>query len=495
VLTEKWLIARHRKISEKEDEVADRDGLSVRVSAKGKLVFQMRYTFAGTPKRLSLGSYPRLGLKEARELNDRLRKKLDEGHDPKVVVRVQKAEIRKDELDTLTKLFLDWYEKVVVKRKPLHVQIKRSFEIHVLPRYGELPPNGISLEQWLHLLEDLVVAAPTIADRILTNAKQMLKWGKRRERIKVNPLADITAKEDLMIQKRIATRALANEELVRVWLAIDRSHVRPINKLFLKLCLIYGCRYNELRKAEKSHFDFVNKIWTVPAANHKTGKKTKKPLLRPITPEIEPLILEAFSWSGEGEFLFAAIGSNKLKSASAYLCLPINLTKWLKKKEKYEIRPWSIKAFRKTARTNFSTLAQPHVAEIMLGHALPGSWQIYDLHPYLKEQADAYSAWCRRIMELIGANVLLGSHEWPRLWTFIPRTIERQAAENWVYEIPGSCRWPKEFGTNRRKAELSALADWEKVAKAETAALSLQSMRCARVPAVPTPPLAVRPTN
>ncbi|MGU9851125.1 hypothetical protein ACU680_10045 [Pseudomonas koreensis] len=54
------------------------------------------------------------------------------------------------------------------------------------------------------------------------------------------------------------------------------------NKIFLKLCLIYGCRYSE-----KAHFDFRAMIWTVPPANHKMGKSSGKPLLRPITPETE----------------------------------------------------------------------------------------------------------------------------------------------------------------------------------------------------------------
>ncbi|EPA97866.1 integrase family protein [Pseudomonas sp. G5(2012)] len=47
---------------------------------------------------------------------------------------------------------------------------------------------------------------------------------------------------------------------------------------------------------------------------------------------------------------------------------------------------------RKTARPNFSTLTEPHFAEIMLGHKLPGSWQVYDQYDYLAEQKEAYSA-------------------------------------------------------------------------------------------------------
>ncbi|MNJ58113.1 hypothetical protein D3C77_537330 [compost metagenome] len=74
---------------------------------------------------------------------------------------------------------------------------------------------------------------------------------------------------------------------------------------------------------------------------------------------------------------------------------------WLRRHEKYDMQHWSVHDLRKTARTNFSTLTEPHIAEIMLGHKLPGSWQVYDQYDYLAEQKDAYSAWCQRLKSLV----------------------------------------------------------------------------------------------
>ncbi|HBD1695034.1 TPA: DUF4102 domain-containing protein, partial [Escherichia coli] len=47
-------------------EVADADGLSVRISPKGVIQFQYRYRWHGKPNRLGLGRYPSLSLKDAR---------------------------------------------------------------------------------------------------------------------------------------------------------------------------------------------------------------------------------------------------------------------------------------------------------------------------------------------------------------------------------------------------------------------------------------------
>ena len=61
---------------------------------------------------------------------------------------------------------------------------------------------------------------------------------------------------------------------------------------------------------------------------------------------------------------------------------------------------------RKTARTNFSTLTQPHIAEIMLGHTLPGVWEVYDKHKYLDEQAAAYVAWWEVLERILNPEKL-----------------------------------------------------------------------------------------
>jgi len=82
LITDTWLKGAKGKPLEKVEETADRDGLSVRISRKAKVVFQMRFSFDGKPCRLDLGAYPRMCLKAARDENERLRGLLEnEGRD------------------------------------------------------------------------------------------------------------------------------------------------------------------------------------------------------------------------------------------------------------------------------------------------------------------------------------------------------------------------------------------------------------------------------
>ena len=111
-----------------------------------------------------------------------------------------------------------------------------------------------------------------------------------------------------------------------------------------------------------------------------------------------------FLLSTKSSYVFTNKGADEVMGVGAPLSLPYGIMQYLRRHEKYEMEHWSVHDLRKTARTNFSTLTDPHIAEIMLGHKLPGQWQVYDHYDYLKEQRKAYSKWWVRLMELVDQN-------------------------------------------------------------------------------------------
>lgn len=397
-LSDTWLKSILSKDHDKAFEKADRDGLSVRVSPKGKITFQIRYRYVGKASRVDLGSYPSLGLKDARIECARLRAELEKGYNPKVVKVTEKNAIIT--AITVSKLFYDWYESYCVENKVGHFEVKRSFELHILPKIGKIPVDQILLKTWLEIIENKSKKTPAIAHRLLTNAKQMLKWGAKRRMIRENVLNDISPRADLNINKNVGSRSFNDNEIKLFLLALNHSRIAHKNKLFLKLCLVLGCRNGELRLAKKSDFDMVKMVWTVPPENHKTGKTTNKPIVRPIIPQIVHFIEEAMLLS-DSDYLFNNAGTNEPMGRSAPLSLPYNINQWLRKNMDFDMPHWSVHDLRKTARTNLSTLTEPHIAEIILGHKLPGQWQVYDHHAYLSEQGVAYSAWFDRLTTIV----------------------------------------------------------------------------------------------
>lgn len=397
MLAENWLKANHNKPHDKVFEKADRDALSVRVSAKGKIVFQYRYRFGGKPHRLDLGVYPRMSLKEARTKLAEAKTLLDAGKNPKTEYAIQKATYAHE--PTFAELFDDWFLAVCVKEKKTALEIKKSIEYHILPVLGDLPAGRIGIKQWLDVLEPIAERTPAMSERLLVNIKQTLKWAKKREIIDNNILSDIYAKSDLGVKKKRAKRVLNDNEITMLFLALDNSRMAYKNRLFVELCLMYGCRNGEIRKALKSDFDFDKKIWVIPYERYKTSKITEKDVVRPILPDMEHLLRELMSLQDTPYLILNDDNSNPM-GEKAPLSLPYNLMQWLRKNHNYEMAHWSMHDLRRTARTNFSAITSRNVAEIMIGHELRGDQASYDYYHYIDEQKQAYEKWLDKLKGL-----------------------------------------------------------------------------------------------
>lgn len=399
-ITETWLKANIGKPRDKVEEKSDRDSLSVRVSAKGKITFQIRFRFEGKAARIDLGSYPLISLKEAREKALEVRSLIEKGVDPRVEKKIEK--VNQSNAGVSFKDVLDeWNEKYLFKSKKSSKEIYRSFEIHVFKDFGNLPANRITVRNWLNLLEPLAEEKPTIAERILSNAKQMYNWAIKREICTVNPLANVDAKGDLHIEYIPKDRTLNDVEIGLIWKALMRSRMFIRNRIFVQLCLLYGCRSGELRIAEKGHIDKDAMTWTIPPENHKNGAKTRKPIIRPLIPETLQLF-ELVATLNDSEYFFvSSVNKDQPLSRGSLISLPYDLTEYLYREENIKIDHWSLHDLRRTFRTNMSTITEPHIAEIMLGHVLPIIWRTYDQHDYLEEQREALTKWAERLRQIV----------------------------------------------------------------------------------------------
>ncbi len=111
-LSDAWLRSVVGKERDKVLVKSDRDGLSVRVSPKGRVVFQYRYQWAGKGERLDIGTYPATGLKEAREEVIRLRGELESNRNPRLVKQAEKRKATEAMTVDGPKCFIFWGKTV-----------------------------------------------------------------------------------------------------------------------------------------------------------------------------------------------------------------------------------------------------------------------------------------------------------------------------------------------------------------------------------------------
>ncbi|WP_387467115.1 tyrosine-type recombinase/integrase [Photorhabdus sp. RM323S] len=415
-ITDSWLRSVSGKPQEKMITKSDRDGLSVRVTPKGKVIFQFRYRWGGKGDRIDIGTYPATSLKDARDSVISYRGELEQHRSPKIVKRVRKESALS--AVTVEKLIREWWRTTMQGSKINADQILRSFEIHVFPKIGKLPHDEVTLHVWLTLIEEVAKRFPSIGERILTYSKTAHRWAVRRGMTHTTPLSDVVSNDlkgkesntdiDVDIDTDAGERALSEEELVILFRIIDAPKYNPRNALIIKLCLLFGCRIGELLKAKVSDFDCEKNIWVVPPTNHKTGRKSKKPLIRPIISEAKKLIEHAKKLNHGSEYLFTVFDGKPFNKGSH-----ANIIDVLNKKMAPHFDPytsWSIHDLRRTMRTGVSELIPPHVAETMIGHKLPGVWQVYDKHTYLNEQREAYERWWAKLTKIVSRSP---SQEYP----------------------------------------------------------------------------------
>ncbi|WP_158541197.1 tyrosine-type recombinase/integrase [Marinomonas piezotolerans] len=400
MISNAWLKANAGRERDGVEVFSDRDGLGVRASSKGKLVFQYRYRFGGKQHRIDIGPYPSISLKRAREIHAELRAELAESRDPKKVLQQQR--LGAAPTNTVEQLYVDYHSKFASHHKKSADQVLRSMELYVFPMLGEQQAENVETHHWMALLEDVAESAPSISERILSAVSQMYAWGIRMRRVSVNPVSDVSAKYDLRVKRKVRVRSLDDRELRLVWQAILKSNLRPRNTVMLQLLLMWGGRVGELRLSEKAHFDLHNNVWTIPPENHKTGAKTGKPLKRPILPEMAELIKQCLQLSPPNyQYMFPKEGADEPTSETSHLGISDNLNKWIKRRLAQDVEHWSLHDLRSTARSRWSQLAPPHIAEIALGHALPKMWQTYDYYDYLDEQRELYRAWLSKLREIV----------------------------------------------------------------------------------------------
>jgi integrase len=396
-LTDKWLKAHLKKPQEKRFEKAHREGLSVRISLNGAITFQYRYYLRDRKKydRATIGYYPETSLAAATAELPRLKVMLAEGKNPKLELASNR--IYESEKLTLNQLFDKWYEGHCRKNKVAHLEHLRSYEIHLKPKLGKLVAENITRPVFLEVLNPLIEIYPSIAERLIVNLKQMYSWARIQQIADANPLYDITAK-NLGIEKGQDTRFFTEKEIGWFYKGLDKTRIEEKNKIYIELSFHYACRPRELRLAEIEHVHLDIGHWVVPWENHKTGKKTRQPLVRPIIPEIKVLWERAIELSGSHKWIFTNRGTSAQIDKSAIPASIRCIENYWRKKitvngESIKYDSFCAYTLRKTARTNFSDFGEWAVCEKMIGHKLPGESDKYDYNTYAEKMRPIYQKW------------------------------------------------------------------------------------------------------
>lgn len=282
---------RSAKPGVKTIKMFDGGGLYLELTPTGSKWWRWKYRVGGKEKRLSLGVYPDVGLKLARQKLEAARQQLAAGIDPSAARRAER--IAKAGAETFEAIAREWHAKFAPSWVASHGdRIMRRLERDVFPWLGKRPIADIRAPELLMALRRIESrGALETAHRAMQNCGQVFRYAVATGRAERDPTGDLRGalpppKErhhaSLIEPKRIG-------ELLR---AIDSYEGFFATKCALRLAPLVFVRPGELRRAEWREFDLEKAEWRIPAERMKMREQHIVPLSRQaveILREIEPL--------------------------------------------------------------------------------------------------------------------------------------------------------------------------------------------------------------
>ncbi|CDM88369.1 tyrosine-type recombinase/integrase [Xenorhabdus bovienii] len=399
-LSDKRLKSLYGKSVEKQQTIADGSGLSIRLSKQGSISFVFFYRLYGresAPIWLTLGKYPDLSLKAARERRDECRAWLAEGKDPRIQIKIIKEDTLKPV--TVKDAIEYWLNNYATNKRKAAIYIRGCFSKHVYSEIGNIPLNECTLSMWIRCFDKIKENAPVQAGSLLKISQQALKFCRVRKYAISHEIDDLDV-GDVGEKANRRDRVLTNDELRDVWLYINKEYDNHImsheNRIILRFLIVFGCRLSEILLSTWDEWDFSNNIWRVPPEHSKNGKE----IIRPIPSNFKNWLLLLNQSTKKREYV---IGFD-VKQCTASVTIA-KIWKRLNHKEK-----WTAHDIRRVFATMLSDNGFEHnVVEQLLGHSLNGVAGIYNRSQYIEQKRNALCWWVNYLDSLIEVEEKIGN--------------------------------------------------------------------------------------
>lgn len=261
-------------------KLSDGYGLSLWVYPNGSKYWRLAYRFDGKQKTLALGVYPDISLKQARMKRIDAKELINEGKDPSLEKKKEKAMAVENNANTFEAIAREWYDNRKDIWKPRYsVEVIKRLEEDIFPEIGAYPIKEIEPPLLLQVIRKIERrGAFDLAKRQNQKCGEIFRYAIATGRGVRDPSNDI--KEALKPTKKEHFAALDPDELPELLADINTNKARlyPTTINAMKLMLLTFVRTKELIEATWDEIDFDRKLWVIPAERMKMGKEHIVPL-------------------------------------------------------------------------------------------------------------------------------------------------------------------------------------------------------------------------
>ncbi|WP_297848510.1 integrase arm-type DNA-binding domain-containing protein [uncultured Desulfovibrio sp.] len=292
---------RHVVANGKVQKHSDGGGLFLYVTSAGKKSWRLAYRFAGRQKLISLGPYPSVSLREAREKREDAKKLLREHIDPSQARRQAREAAAEAARNSFEDVAREWYVKYSTKWVPSYRKtVIRILEENLFPYVGKRPINAITSRELLTVLRRVEERdALTIAHKALRDTGRIFRYAVVTGRAEHDIAADLRGALAPAANGHHAaiTDPAGVGELLRNIYAYEGNFF--ISRA-LRLAPLVFVRGNELIRAEWAEVNLEAAEWRIPAER----MKMRQIHIVPLSRQALMIFQELHEKSGDGRFVF-----------------------------------------------------------------------------------------------------------------------------------------------------------------------------------------------
>lgn len=389
---------RNAKPGAKPAKMFDERGLFLMVTPSGGKWWRFRYKFDGKEKLLSLGVYPDIGLKDARERREEARKLLADGIDPGENRKAQKMARVERSANSFEVIAREWHGKFSPGWAATHSnKIIRRLETEIFPWLGGRPIADITAPELLTCIRRIEARGILeTAHRTLQHCGQVFRYAIQTGRAERDPSADLRGAIPPAKGGHFAsvTEPKKVAELLRV---LDGYQGTLVVTSALRLAPLVFVRPGELRKAEWADIDLDAAEWRY------TVSKTGTPHIVPLATQAVAILRELHALTGHGRYVFPGERSHD-RTMSDNAILAAMRRMGIGKDE------MSGHGFRAMARTILDEVlgVRPDLIEHQLAHAVKDPLgRAYNRTAHLPERRKMMQQWADYLDKLKAGAVVI----------------------------------------------------------------------------------------
>ena len=257
-------------------------GLYLEVRPNGSKYWRMKYRINGKEKRLALGVYPEISLKEADDRCTDARRLLDQNIDPSHHKQEKKRLAEQNAENNFEAIAREWHDNIKSKWTERHAKtVLGRLERDIFPFIGQLPITDIKPPQMLNCLERIQKrGAIEPAHRMRQSCGQIFRYAIAHGYCEYNPASDLSEAIKPMVRQHYP--CIAINELPELLTAMERNEacLRLETRHAMKLLMLTFVRTKELIEAKWPEFNLEEAEWIIPAERMKMRKEHIVPLSR-----------------------------------------------------------------------------------------------------------------------------------------------------------------------------------------------------------------------